>query len=235
VSILKKGLITILLVLAVSGTVWGEGDGMVAYWSFDEGEGTIVKDLVGENHGLLKTDKDGEIPIWTRGKLGTALMFISESMGYVEVPGHSSIKPQEALTVMAWVKLASSSGRHEIVCNKTDTSRAGYRLFQKWSELVFEISDGTEHYTLSARTLPIGVWCHVAGTFDGNVMKVYINGDQVGKMELPSQKKIAPNTQPVLIGNYLGRKNAYPFDGVIDEVRIFNRALSSEEVGEYSL
>lgn len=231
---MKKGLIAILLVLAISSMAWGEGDGTVAYWSFDEGEEIIVYDEVGENHGILKADKDGEIPIWTRGISGNALMFTPGSKGYVEIPPDKSIKPEDSLTVMAWIKTNTSRGKGEIICTKADTSLTGYRFFQEWGKLSFEISEGQEHYRLTAGTLPVNVWCHVVATFDGKQMKVYINGDQVGVKELPSNAKIAYGVHAVMIGNYVGRKDAYPFDGVIDEVRIFNRALEEKEILTYS-
>jgi hypothetical protein len=211
-------------------------DGLVAYWDFDEGEGDVLLDKVGENHGLLKSGLPGDenLPRWTEGVKGHGLEFPVERQAYVEVAHNPDIKPTHAITIMAWIKLLGPPGRSELVCNKTDTGRYGYRFFYGWRLLNFHISDGVEDYTETASVdLKEGIWYHVAVTFDGTSVKFYLNAQEVGRKEFEKPIKINYSGNPIILGNYSGRKNAYPFHGSMDEVRIFNRALTLREIEGY--
>ncbi|MBC7286908.1 MAG: LamG domain-containing protein [Armatimonadetes bacterium] len=121
------------------------------------------------------------------------------------------------------------------MCNKGDRSGdppwPGWRLRFFWTRAVFQIGtpDGQEHAATSPEwdVMP-GYWTHVAGTYDGQTLRVYTNGVLRAEIEAPGG--VAPRKRSAVIGNYVGRKNAYPMDGLIDEVRIYNRALTVEEI-----
>ncbi len=69
---------------------------------------------------------------------------------------------------------------------------------------------------------------HVAATPDGAVMRVFINAVQKGASEVVA--RIVPRHSPLIIGNYLGSKTVYPFHGMIDDVRIYDLALTEEQI-----
>jgi hypothetical protein len=227
-------IISVLLFVSVS--ILAEDEGPVAYWFFDEGKGQIAKDIVGGNHGSLGAteDIDDNDPAWVEGISGKALLFTGENATCVEVPADPVIKPKDAITVMAWINTTTRSGNHQIVSAKWDNDVVGYRLNQSWSALAFEIGDGKSYHQIRGGTLTTNTWHHVAATFDGRVIKIYIDGEIVESEELDEVVHIVHDPRrSLVIGNYVGRRDAYPFDGMIDEVGIFNRALSEEEIDYY--
>jgi hypothetical protein len=76
--------------------------------------------------------------------------------------------------------------------------------------------------------VPAGFWSHIAAVHNGTSMRLYING--VEKAVAPVEGEIMPSKRGLIIGNYIGRKNAYAFDGLLDDVKVFGRALTAEEV-----
>jgi hypothetical protein len=75
--------------------------------------------------------------------------------------------------------------------------------------------------------LPTGRWVHLAGTFNGNIMRIYVDGEEQGGMERPGT--IKPNGFHVCLGSY-DVKHVSHFDGLLDEVKIFARTLTPDEV-----
>lgn len=228
----------LLLIISLSTPISLAGeDGLVAYWDFNEGTGNVLQDKVGDNNGVLKSGLPGDenLPQWVQGIEGHGLDFLAGKQAYVEIRHSDAIKPTDAITIMAWVKFSGNlSSRREIVGNKTDTGRYGYRLFQRYSNIYFHISDGATDYTYyTSADLKEDTWHHIAATFDGITIKLYVDGEEIGSNELSAPVKINYSNHAIILGNYLGRKDAYPFLGTMDEVRIFNRALSLDQIAEY--
>jgi hypothetical protein len=68
----------------------------------------------------------------------------------------------------------------------------------------------------------------VAATYDGKTVALYVDCEQVN--EIAVTQPIMPTTRPLIIGNYVGRKNAYALDGLLDEVKVCGAVLSAEEI-----
>ena len=85
------------------------------------------------------------------------------------------------------------------------------------------------HHLKANKPLPTGRWVHLAGTFDGKTMRIYIDGEECGVMDRPGP--IHPTESPLCLGNY-AQKHAAHFAGLLDEVKLYDRALSAEEVCE---
>lgn len=83
------------------------------------------------------------------------------------------------------------------------------------------------HHLSAAEPLPTGRWVHLAGTFDGQTMRLYVDGKLAGTMERLGPAK--PNDHYLVIGSYEVKHPAF-FAGLVDEVRLYDRALSAEEV-----
>ncbi|MCX6904260.1 MAG: LamG domain-containing protein, partial [Verrucomicrobia bacterium] len=83
------------------------------------------------------------------------------------------------------------------------------------------------HHLQAIAPLPVGRWVHVAGTFDGKLMRIYVDGEERGSMERPGPVK--PNEFRVCLGGYEAGHRAH-FAGLLDEVKLFSRALSGTEV-----
>lgn len=196
-------------------------DGLVAYWRFDEGSGTTAHDT----HHIAKSDnKEGSI-------FGNALSFDGVD-DYVEVPDSDSLDITDEITVEAWVKLKEVAGgqRQKIIAGKFDGDYDPYAL----------IYDNVDHYVgfkLSANSVtvphysytPDNKWHHLVGTYDGKDVKFYFDGEL--KASIPNSGLIKSRTNSVTIGGWTGQTRF--INGTIDEVHIYNRALSAEEIYDH--
>lgn len=200
------------------------------YWSFNgkDVSGTTAYDRSGAgNTGTLTLG-----PTVTPGKLGQALNF-DGSNDYVTVPSATSLNSTSQITVSAWIKRVGTGTRQFFVSKGSANTVA---TTQYWLELtsgnvlVFELASGsTEHKLTSGFTLTdTQNWHHVVGTYDGTTQKIFLDGVQDATTSTWSGALNALSDD-VAIGN---RSVFYdiPFNGSIDEVRIYNRALSAGEI-----
>jgi len=84
------------------------------------------------------------------------------------------------------------------------------------------------HGLYSPEPIPVGAWTHVAATFDNRTMVLYLNGKQVGELERPGL--IRPSRGDLNIGTYGGTRAR--FQGLLDEIRLYNRPLSPQEIAK---
>jgi hypothetical protein len=200
--------------------------GLVLYLNFDEGSGSTAKDLSGQGN-------DGAIngASWVKdGKIGSALSF--ESGNYVEVPHSASLSITDAITIMAWTYMApGSSGEMAIVSKGTwAVNDLPYELTETAGGVIFwQFYNDAGRDTCSPNSPPVDEWHHIAGTYDGQIFKAYIDGT-LGE-EWQYVGTMPENTASVTIGKRSKAAECY-FTGMIDEVIIFSRALSVEEIQE---
>ena len=155
---------------------------------------------------------------------------------YVEVADAVTLNPTSALSIEAWIKPDSfgTTAFSNYIVGKDDwsVSSAGYCLrCGAGGELSFNFSNGvgTWEEALSTSVIPIGSWSHVAATFDGTKLTLYINGVQAGTLSYTGS--IYSSTYPIRIGAVpftLGGTRL--FSGNIDQVEIWNKALTPNEV-----
>ena len=192
-------------------------EGMVSWWTADG----HAKDMVGGNDGALTGDAT-----FAEGMVGEAFSLDGDG-DFVVVPSSSSLNPTDQITLDAWVKPTAFNSQGRIV-QKGD-SDSQYRLYYNngSGNVFFIIADvGT---ILDGGSLTLDEWQHVAGTYDGTSMAVYVNGELRASV---SASGLIPDSSDPL---YIGTKAAAASDqdswkGLIDEVEIFNRALSAEEI-----
>ncbi len=196
------------------------GTGLVAAYSFDENTGTTVTDLSGNgNNGTISN------ATWTTGKFGSALNF-NGSSSRVTIPDSASLDLSTGMTLEAWVKPnAALSGWQDVVYKGDDR----YYLMGSSNTNVPDVgaTSTTAHTNLYAKSaLATGTWAHLAATFDGTTLNFYINGTLVASNTWSGT--LSTSTNPLTIGS----DSIYGqfFNGVIDEVRVYNRALSQTEV-----
>jgi Concanavalin A-like lectin/glucanases superfamily len=202
--------------------------GIVAWY---KAEGN-ADDAVGNNNGTAYSARYGP------GKVGRAFQF--DGAGFVRVPVAPSLDPA-AITVEAWVR-SSGEGTtamgvyRYLVAKGIDPDAASYALYTGHSGgLSFFVYDGTQ-YVLSpdaGRGIWDAKWHHVAGTFDGTMVRLYVDGNQVG-LGNPRALTInynMPDGNDLFIGNYFW-PGTWGFTGSIDELSIYNRALSDSEIQE---
>jgi len=193
-------------------------------WHFDEGNGTIAYDYSGN-------DNDGTIygANWTDGKFGKALSFDGVD-DYVEVPDSESLDITDAITIEAWIK-TNTSGVVQVVLNKNFAYQL--RVAENLRITGYVYTDSW-HYINSYSSIEPNVWYHIVLTYDKSLasgnLKLYINREEAAN-PVDETGTISSNAYNLLIGARL----AIPIDlfsGIIDEVRIYNRALSEEEISD---
>jgi len=224
-TVTKKGYITVSQPPASSS-------GLVAAYSFDEGTGTKVNDASGNgNTGTLKNG-----PTWTTGKYGKALSFDGVN-DYVDVPNSSSLNiAGTKLTISLWVNITDRSGPDMVLLSKPwASSSMPYPYYQyaiefdangaKTLDFLFGDTTGTLRGPFSLKP-PVGVWTHVAFTYDGTTVKGYLDGVQ--KLSVPTTQSLQARGQSLRIG--VDGAFGQAFKGKMDQVRIYNRALTASEI-----
>jgi len=207
----------------LAGTSAGDPS-LVGWWKLDETSGASAADSSGnDNTGLLHGS-----PIWqpAAGKIGGALALDGVD-DYVDCGKPASLSIAGPVTLAAWVKTKDAgNGQYNPYVGKGNHSCA---LQQKDNNnLEFVIYDDTWHAVWQAVDSTFNdVWHHLAGTYDGRQLKLYVDGrltdtaDHVGS--------IARSASDVEIGRN-SERNDRLYTGAIDDVRIYRRALSAAEI-----
>jgi hypothetical protein len=198
--------------------------GLVGWWNFNEGSGTIADDSSGNgNNGTING------AAWTDGVYGKALSF-DGSNAYVSIPNNSSLLPPQ-ITVEAWIKRTLDfSVEKGIVTKGGGWGTQGWSLFtdssMKPKFIISNAAGDTE--IVSPNALPLNTWRLVAATYDGSNLRLYENGVQVAGPV--ASTRIPGGNYNVAIGRLvqLGSNNYIPAQ--IDEVRVYNRALTAADI-----
>jgi hypothetical protein len=206
----------------------------VGYWQFDEGYGDTSNDvsLQGNDGDLGGTGQTcpaaGTVPCpsWTSsGKFSGSLDFDGTD-DYLDVPDSPSLDITGDITITAWIKpdIQGSSADLRIVTKMASENSDGYDMML-WDGYLNMMINSTWDRTSSQFTYPIGEWAHVAFVKSGTNAKTYKNGI------LDTTWSDAPatiNTNAIALR--IGGKFGYEFDGHIDEVKVYNIALTPDQV-----
>lgn len=202
---------------------------LVAVYAFNEGAGYTVADASGNNN----TGTFGSGVTWTsQGRFGKALVF--NGGGFVTIPAAASLNLTTGMTLEAWVYPTATRRNWSTILMKEQPRRLAYALyaasrhsrpgvyFNTWTSAKVERGRGTT----GPSPLRLNTWSHLAGTYDGVTLKLYVNGVPV--VEKAFSGSIQASTGALRIGGN-GLWGEY-FQGRIDEIRIYNRALSQTEI-----
>ncbi len=214
--------------------------GLVAYWKLDEPSGSVMLDSgpSSDNGGYVGGPILGQSPEGA-GVGGTAVLFGGLAQ-YAEAPLIGPFAGLGSFTLMCWAKLtvAPRSGAYSGICGRAFSSNATpfyqWQLFAENSFSGFSLFltvNGTLQIVESNSAATAGAWYHLAGTYDVGIGKaaLYINGVQVVLSSLPGV--LNEYGQPFNIGVvHQGSTLRNYFPGTIDEVSVFNRALTATEI-----
>lgn len=226
-------LLCITSVLVLTPAVMAAGpveflDGLVLYHPYDEGDGATAGDL-------SKNKLDGVIdkPKWVDGKFGKALEFGGAgSATFVTVESTDALNV-DACTFMAWVNAEHWDGTRQIVGKSVHGGCGGRMQYGLFSEdgsfkLRFETTAGRVDIVTD---LPdTEQFIHVAFTNDTDTAHLYLDGESVAEQAVPGP--LNANDDPWRIAEDCDRPNNV-FAGIIDEVRLWNRALSEDEINTF--
>lgn len=208
------------------------GAAPVAYWKLDETGGTTASDSSGNgNTGALENG-----PAWTSGRINNAVNLDGVNDD-VLVATSSSLNPSSALSVAAWFKTTSTGG-YQFLINKFNhnsgtTSDDSYTLgLAPNGNLYWQVQTSAGSYVMTpapAASILDGQFHHIAATYDGAQMKVYLDGGLVSSMN--ANGTIVASSSPILLGASLNNgTKAFFHHGVLDEASIYNQALSATNV-----
>ncbi|KKT34928.1 MAG: hypothetical protein UW24_C0018G0001, partial [Parcubacteria group bacterium GW2011_GWA2_44_12] len=225
----------------------GTSAGLVGYWNLDEGSGTSATDSSGNgNAGTLANSP--ATPTWATGQLGNGLNFDGTD-DYVDVGDSISLEPATTITIAAWIKVVAQGTWTPNNDNLNDYAMTkgrkngepyeSYGIAWRASDGKFTIAIGTSVIasvqSVSTFAVPTS-WVHVAGTYDGANVKIFINGVQEASVAQTGSIAYNLGANPD-DGLYIGKWGLNGgvnvprvMNGSVDDVRIYNRALSAGEV-----
>ncbi len=204
---------------------------LVAWWKFDQAEGDTMSDSSGNNH--VGTLIGG--PQWqpAGGRVGGALAFDGVD-DFIDCGSDVSLNLIEGLSVAAWIKLAGPADDQKIVGNQ-DNVTGGYKVGVYSNKVELEIRDSgnaptQNRYVEGGTVLEPDTWYHVVGTYcQGGSIKTYVNGKLDRELETPNI--LAPSAGTLKIGREPFDDN-YLFNGLMDDLSIYNYALSDADVAD---
>ncbi|MHC4368753.1 MAG: LamG domain-containing protein [Planctomycetota bacterium] len=204
---------------------------LVGWWKLDDDADTVAVDSSGyDNYGTLQSD-----PQWTIGYDGGALSFDGVD-DFVQIPHDETLTVDNEVTVMAWIHTSRHGGPgtqgYQGIISKGNPPRSYSLYTQEAGTLHFSTtSAGTYVGSSSDTQVPLNEWVHVAAMVADGQHLYYINGEPAGTggggIELPGMT----DTSTVVIGR-TNEGATRSFLGMIDDVRIYNRALTQDEVNE---
>nr|WP_286672279.1 GH32 C-terminal domain-containing protein [Cohnella hashimotonis] len=228
------------------------GTGLIGNWQLNEEQGTTAKDQVRNlddavhyvfNDAKYKPNSE---PLWRDGVAGKGLLFDGYST-WIARPSSEMAKPGDEITIESWVSPRSyewgDQGKLSAIVNQYDSAnRSGYLLGMgrhgKWSFQVGVNGKWTEVWAADNKPLQKNVWSHIAATYnktDGK-LKLYLNGELAGTATAEKKLPITPANTDFMIGKnnsgavINGVFTANMFNGMIDEVKVYNTALSQEAI-----
>ena len=213
--------------------------GLVAYWTFDEAHvgGDTVEDVIGDFDGTINGDRQ-----MVEGKIGEALKFAHQKNDFVDFGVDINDEMTRPLTIDGWIKFIELEVElpQIVMCSRKGDWGNGTGI-----TLIYINNYKGQGFTLSLRfhheagtcdllyqpfKPNIEEWYHYAATYDGAMMKSYINGESKDSSQLACAEGAKKSFTSLKIADSEQFGNQWNFTGAVDEVRLYNRALTEAEV-----
>lgn len=200
--------------------------GLVGWWKMNDGSGTTAVDSSGYSNTLFLTNA----PTWTNGVVMDGLMFKGASFQNGGVPYTPLIDlPNHALSASAWVKLDSLPNSYNSVISEESSSEGYTLLIKSTGKLAIYLSHsgtGVNYDGTGATTLTLNRWYHIAFTWTGGTLTGWVNGSTDNQVNGTWASTATSN--PLRVANSFS-PNRF-LSGTLDDLRIYNRALATNEV-----
>ncbi len=203
-----------------------EPERLVAWWKFDEAQGRKAPDSSGSGlNGYLV----GDARIVADADRGNVLSLDGKG-AYVHCGTDPAFDITERITVAAWVKVNAVDNLWQAIVTKGNTAwRLSTVKRQRKFHFAVTGADVGENWVNGGTEIPAGQWHHVCGTYDGSLIRLYVDGVEDPQSPVAYKGGITTNGEPVNIGSNAG-KPGREWNGLIDDVRIYSYALSPAEV-----
>ena len=208
-------------------------NGLVGHWTFDGADTNWTTNTVADksgqgNNGTMINMSTSTSP--TIGRIGQALNF-DVSTNFINI-GDVLDASSGSMSVSSWVKLSTLDLSQTIVYKRHSISP-----FESWelyitsdNEAVFQLANtSASYFSAGTDSISKNIWYHIVGVKNNNNLKIYLNGIDNSVWSDTISGTVQNGDSEFGIGKD-GVGGPYPFNGVIDEVRVSNRALSAEEV-----
>ena len=235
VPIMTLALIFVAAIISNPANAQAVTDGLISYWSFDKAdiEDDMAMDLWGDQHAYMQG-----APKIVEGKVGNALEFDGASDWLLVSDDISTMKlPAREITLEAWIYPGHfiEWGGYLSCFQDNGSFEKGWTL-GTYNQFSFAVSnetpddgDGTLTY-LTAGAFDIENWYHLVGVYDGEKMEIYVNGESKNTNTSHSGDISYPDHAFLTIGIYKDDNEHFPHKGRLDEVRLYEKALSKDEV-----
>lgn len=217
---------------------WGApAAGLVGHWKLDEMSGTTVIDSSGNDYDGIMQNLSADDNN-TSGAVNSSIT-LNGIDDYISIPHAAELNPTDSITLSAWIKSEGSTGDNQRIIGKWGPGGNSFNLFMAEFDYgsdglglqpAIEVAIGSTNFVIDAddngAIIGDGIWHHVAGTYDGTSLNIYVNGAL--QNTLAATGAIDPSTGPINIGR--DENNYGHFFGSIDDARIYNRPLSATEI-----
>ena len=201
---------------------------LVSLWKFDEGSGSTAYDSAGDNDGTIYG------ATWTTGQIDGALDFDGVD-DYVNCGNDANLNPLNTISISAWIyPNALTTAHHQTIVMREGVAYQNYIFWiptrgGTGDNLEFIVGNGSSNsFHLASGVISAGKWQHVAVTMDGGRVLLYV--DAVEKLNESESNSFWQGSAPLVIGDRIRTGSSDPFNGVIDDVRIYDRALTAGEI-----
>jgi hypothetical protein len=205
---------------------WAADKSLVLYLPFDEGAGTTARDVSTYNNPGTIVGGAG----WVAGAKGMALEFVSGSR--VTIPEIPQYDVTAAVSLLAWVK-ATTVPNWARVIDKSQWQTTGFDLVLTQNvglpRLEFFVNNTTSLVD-GTTVVADNEWHFIVGTFGNKTLRMYVDGQREGEAPSTGQVDINPNDWPLMVGAESSSNGGQQYFGSIDEVAMYDRALSADEV-----
>jgi Ca2+-binding RTX toxin-like protein len=217
-------------ILTVAFLTWGAGPAVaaaapVAHWAFDEGSGTQALDSAGEHDGLIQgADYTTEV---SPAPGSTFALDFNGDGDRVRVDDAADLDfvPTDQMTLALWFRKDSSPETYHLLAKRLEEGPMNYQLGRDAGGIQFNSIGGVVNTSVS--DVAEDMWTHLAATYDGTSLKIYVNGAVVGSASPYTLGN--PNNADLVIGATADTFGDQ-FPGKIDDVRVYRSALTDAEI-----
>ncbi|UCD48502.1 MAG: discoidin domain-containing protein [Phycisphaerales bacterium] len=236
-------LVSISLLIA-AGLTYADDSGLVGWWRFDEGTGTGAADSSGSGNDGTVVGAEWVAPGWDQKGYCLEFLYADDESDLVDLGTMDVVG--EGITITGWVTPYTFTQNDARVISKSSTGATGDGHWWMLSTLNgvnvrFRLKTNESNTTLTlidtAGVLVTGEWQFVTARWDGTTASTYVNTVETGSAAKGGTAVATDASVPVAIGNQPATAGDGPraWDGLIDDVRVYNRALTMEELAEVML